>query len=162
MLNLCVNVRPCCLQGPSAKILHVMYKRNRPGNAATVEGFTGHKIPKGVVQNTLEELAKSGELKVKESKNKIYWFNQVRIARAFFVISSLICSDRCAIQDLFRSKGQDLVKSQKEVEEHVSMLSSLEEEREQLQRELRHVEAHPPDEALECTVAEVAAMYDPF
>jgi len=44
-----------------------------------VEGFTGHKIPKGIVQNTLEELSKSGELTCKEGKaGKVYWFTQTQ------------------------------------------------------------------------------------
>jgi hypothetical protein len=42
-----------------------------------VEGWTQHKIPKGIVQNCLEELAKSGELSVAGKVGKVYWFNQV-------------------------------------------------------------------------------------
>lgn len=55
----------------------------RPGNVASVEGWTGHKIPKGIVQNSLEELAKSGELSVTGKTGKVYWFNQV--SEFFFV-----------------------------------------------------------------------------
>lgn len=42
-----------------------------------MEGWTSHKIPKGIVQNSLEELAKSGELSVTGKTGKVYWFNQV-------------------------------------------------------------------------------------
>lgn len=55
-------------EGPRGKILHAMYKKNRPGNVGTVETFTSHKIPKGVVQQILEDFAKSGELKMKDNK----------------------------------------------------------------------------------------------
>jgi len=64
-------------QDPRSKILAAMYKRNRPGNVGTVEAFTGYRIPKGIVQATLEELVKSGELCANDGHVKVFWFNQV-------------------------------------------------------------------------------------
>ena len=111
-----------------AKILHVMYKRNRPGNVATVEAFTGHKIPKGIVQNSLEELVKSGELKAKDSngKNRIYWFNQ----------------------DLFRLKSLDLGGMAAGIEDSNSRLRSLQEESSELSKALSSLLSQPADSEL--------------
>jgi hypothetical protein len=124
-------------EGPKGKILHVMYKYNRPGNATTVEGFTGHKIPKGIVQNTLDELAKSGELRVKEGKNKIYWFNQ----------------------DLFKSKGLDLINLNKQVEESTELLKGLQDENGSLQKDLRQLESFPADEDLGTILEELTTRW---
>jgi hypothetical protein len=122
-------------EGPKGKILHAMYKKNRPGNVATVENFTGHKIPKGVVQQILDDFAKSGELKMKDNngKNKIYWFNQ----------------------DNFRSKGIDVSKVVVDIEEKKEELSSLEEEHEGLMKTLRKIEAEPEDDDLERQIIEL-------
>jgi len=122
-------------EDPRAKILHQMYKRNRPGNVASVEGWTGHKIPKGIVQNVLEEMAKSGELKTKDTngKNKIYWFNQ----------------------SLFKIKPKDASKLKAEVEDLQTQLGQVQEENTECTKELRRLEATPPDSELEKTVAEL-------
>lgn len=61
----------------------------RPGNVGSVEGWTSHKIPKGIVQNCLEELAKSGELTVAGKVGKVYWFNQVSHAAAAALASAV-------------------------------------------------------------------------
>ena len=124
-------------EGPKSKILAAMYKKNRPGNVATVEAFTGHKIPKGVVQQVLEELAKSGELSVKDSngKNKVYWFNQSQ----------------------FRAKGLNLTKLNAEVEEKQEVLSGLQEERAKLEKSLHKLEAQPSNEDLEGQITELTS-----
>mmetsp|Transcript_39255 Transcript_39255/g.50706 ORF Transcript_39255/g.50706 Transcript_39255/m.50706 type:complete len:422 (-) Transcript_39255:222-1487(-) len=122
-------------EGPRAKILHVMYKKNRPGNVSTIENFTGHKIPKGVVQQVLEDFAKSGELKMKDNngKNKIYWFNQ----------------------DHFRSKGLNVSKILKDIDENKEKLGEYEDEEQGLIKALRKLESEPSDEDLENKIIEL-------
>jgi len=126
-------------EDPKSKILCVMYKRNRPGNATTVEGFTGHKIPKGIVQNTLEELSKSGELTCKEGKaGKVYWFTQTQ----------------------FKTKGLNITKLRKAVDEHTEELARLQEEHGTLAKSLRQLEATPADEDLDRLLDEVTSRRD--
>ena len=124
-------------EDPRAKVLLCMYKRNRPGNAATVEGFTGHKIPKGIVQNILEDLSKTGELCAKEGKNKVYWFNQ----------------------ELFRSKCLNLTKLNKDVEDRGEALSTCQEERACVEKKLKELEATPAEVDLGRIVEELASRY---
>ena len=120
-------------EDPRSKILHAMYKRNRPGNVGTVEGFTKHKIPKGIVQGTLDELAKSGELCVKDGKNKVYWFNQ----------------------DHFKVKGTDMVKLAKAITNQTEDVGALQAERGELQKELSHLESEPIEDDLDRFVSEL-------
>ena len=120
-------------QGPKSRIFYAMYKVNRPGNVANVEQWLGHKIPKGIVQNTLEEIAKNGDIVEKTGKNgqnKVWFFNQ----------------------NLFKSKGLDMTKVIAQMEDDKEALDEVTEEMEGKRKILRTLEAQPTDLELEVQV----------
>ena len=135
----------------------------------TVESWMSYQIPKGIVQNVLEDLTKSGDLRVKEGKNKVYWFNQVQTI-IWFVPDSLSCPlseqlvnsfcvqylcEWLVLQERFRSKGLDLTKLNKEVEEKKEALEAISEEHAAHLKQLRAYEATPPDGDLDRLIEEL-------
>uniref|UniRef100_A0A7S2BRA0 Homologous-pairing protein 2 winged helix domain-containing protein n=1 Tax=Octactis speculum TaxID=3111310 RepID=A0A7S2BRA0_9STRA len=119
------------MKGTSAKaqVLKALYNRNRPMNATNITDLLGQKVPKGVVQSTLEDLSRSGDASVKEyGKAKVYWFNQAHLPKV---------------------SQKDLDDTKKSIEEFMDQCSDLRSRARSLEQEAGSLEASPTDIELE-------------
>lgn len=130
------------MKGTSAKalVLKTLFDRNRPLNAINITDLLGQKVPKAVVQSTLEDLSRSGHASVKVyGKSKIYWFNQVHLPQV---------------------SQRDLDETKKSIEAFMEHASSLRTKVISLEQEVETLVAAPTDAELELMVTKEQEKLD--